>query len=621
MKFHINQIHLWLKDDLPKRVLNFLPNKVNVITGESGTGKTSIITIIDYCLLGSESRLVEEVINENVIWYGLKFTINDKAYFIARKRMDNQKPSDEVFFSSTGMIPSVPTSSITIAELKKIIEQEFSIDSNLVIPYGGKKIQAGSKVSFRYFLLFNTQSTSIILNPNVFFDYDLYDAEKYREALDRIFDLSIGTDTVDNVLIKEKLSQIEKQIIKLEKKKVLTDKEVKDFSNRILELVKQAREYDLIENRLLTPEDALQRLETLIHDFKEDKITTDLTGLDNLYKDKRIIARKIRNLRSFENEYERYKESIKNDIDSLQPIEYLSSNFQELIPIPEIKSFMEGLNEELSRIKGSLEKKKPFSTNVTKEIEEKEKELNEVNLKIDQFPIQTKDFESSIAKFIFIGELRAKLAFYKREWENEDYDKSILELYSEQEELSRKLSDNDERRNLLIQLLQERIQKYVDNSNAIDNYKTFKVYLNYKKKILQLREPNASNPSNIGSSSNHMFLHLFMFLGLHEHFISEKIPFVPSFLLIDQLSQPYYDEARKSGLEEIIDGGDKLKLTEAFKLLNDFIGLVRDELKSEFQFILFEHAQKEFWEDNDMKNFHLVEEFRNGNALILGKAN
>lgn len=616
MKFHINEIRLWLKDNKTVRKLTFLPNKVNVITGLSGTGKSSIITIIDYCLLGSESKLVEEVINENILWYGLAFTVNDKDYFIARKKMQNQIPSDDVYFSSTGIVPSQPSPSIAIAELRKILEQEFSIDNNLVVPYGGNIIKAGSKISFRYFLLFNTQSSNIILNPNVFFDYDLYDSEKYKEALERIFDLSIGVDTVENVLIKDKLNQIDKEIARLEKRRKAVDKEMSEFSKRIQELVQQAQEFDLIEKKLLTTDEAVSRLNALVFEFKEDRINTDLSQVEELYREKRTLARSIRNLKSFETEFQKYRETLTIDIDSLQPIQYINSNFQEVIAIPEIKSFLEGLGLELSSIKQSLDGKKVFSTNVKNEVEIKEKELMGINKKISEFPIQTKDFESSVAKFIFIGELRAKLAFYRREWENDDFDNKIAELEEEYSQLVSKIQDNDERKSILIQLLSERIQNYVTNSNAIGDYKNFRVYINYKKKILQLREPNATNPSNIGSSSNHMFLHLFLFLGLHEHFIREKVPFIPQFLMLDQLSQPYYEEARKVGKDEIEDNNDKSKLTEAFKILNDFMSLVQTELNNEFQIILLEHAPREYWEQNNFDNFYLVEEFRDGNALI-----
>lgn len=80
MKFHINKITLWFKNNAKPRTIDFLPNKVNVITGGSGTGKSSILSIFDYCMLSTKANIAEEVINENVSWYGLDFRINDKDF-------------------------------------------------------------------------------------------------------------------------------------------------------------------------------------------------------------------------------------------------------------------------------------------------------------------------------------------------------------------------------------------------------------------------------------------------------------------------------------------------------------------------------------------------------------
>lgn len=48
MKFYIEAVTLWLKKNRIREI-KFKPNKVNVITGASGTGKSEIMSIIDYC--------------------------------------------------------------------------------------------------------------------------------------------------------------------------------------------------------------------------------------------------------------------------------------------------------------------------------------------------------------------------------------------------------------------------------------------------------------------------------------------------------------------------------------------------------------------------------------------
>jgi hypothetical protein len=66
--------------------------------------------------------------------------------------------------------------------------------------------------------------------------------------------------------------------------------------------------------------------------------------------------------------------------------------------------------------------------------------------------------------------------------------------------------------------------------------------------------------------------------------------------------------------DEDIESDDRKKLREAFKLLDDFVSSALNHHKSTFQFIVLEHVSPEFFED--MQNFHLVEDFRGGNALI-----
>jgi AAA15 family ATPase/GTPase len=143
MKFHIKQIILWFRNNAEPRSLDFLPNKINVITGASGTGKTSVLSIIDYCLLSSRANIAEEMINENISWYGLDFCINEKDFTIVRKHPNNNEGANDIYFSADGIIPKEPKENNDIKFVKAAIEREFGIDENLKIPFGGKLIAAG----------------------------------------------------------------------------------------------------------------------------------------------------------------------------------------------------------------------------------------------------------------------------------------------------------------------------------------------------------------------------------------------------------------------------------------------------------------------------------------------
>ena len=50
-------------------------------------------------------------------------------------------------------------------------------------------------------------------------------------------------------------------------------------------------------------------------------------------------------------------------------------------------------------------------------------------------------------------------------------------------------------------------------------------------------------------------------------------------------------------------------------IINDFISKINNS-GTEFQIIMVEHAPKSYWEDNELNNFHTVDEFINGKGLI-----
>ena len=53
------------------RVVNVDPGQVNIISGDSRTGKSAILGIIDYCFGASECDVPEGKVRRNVSWFGL----------------------------------------------------------------------------------------------------------------------------------------------------------------------------------------------------------------------------------------------------------------------------------------------------------------------------------------------------------------------------------------------------------------------------------------------------------------------------------------------------------------------------------------------------------------------
>ena len=57
-------------------------------------------------------------------------------------------------------------------------------------------------------------------------------------------------------------------------------------------------------------------------------------------------------------------------------------------------------------------------------------------------------------------------------------------------------------------------------------------------------------------------------------------------------------------------------MQSATALIDSFISYIITEKKTTFQIFMVEHAPKEYWNENNLLNFHTVDEFINGDGLI-----
>jgi hypothetical protein len=342
VKFYIETLRLWLKDGR-QRSLTFLPNKVNVVTGDSHTGKTAILEIVDYCFFASQHRISESIINESVLWYGLRIHVNDKVYTIARKAPFENQVSNDYFFSAIGEMPSEsPEKNIEDRALKTLLSADFGIDQDVKIPFGGRFLRAGTRISLRYFLLFNTISQDIITHSEQFFDKQ--DQPRYQEALPRIFDIAVGIDTVENILKREKRAELEKRMNRLQRRSAKAEESRDSFYTDLVEITAKAKSYGLI------PDDSeegasialLKRMVAEGETSPELYVSGQREALSSeLYQ----VSRKLRGLRKFLGEYTVHKNVLSETADSLKPVEYLRSNHEDTVRTSVFSRLSRGLHK------------------------------------------------------------------------------------------------------------------------------------------------------------------------------------------------------------------------------------------------------------------------------------
>lgn len=619
MRFYIDKLLLWLKDG-SLRTLKFEEDKVNVITGNSKTGKTAVLEIIDYCLCGSNETVVisDEHIGENVSWYGLGFAVNNKIYTIARGSISAEgKFSSDYYFSQTGEIPQVPCVKMGETEIKAILEKEFSINDDITISYGGRSVKKNTRLSFRYFLMLNTLSKDIIDNGKMFFDK--LTIERYRNVWPQIFDLSLGVIDFESIALQKKMDGLQQEIFILEADKKKQSKKKTQTDAQVQVLIKFAKEARLIDESV-ERDDAITQLKLFIKNGASGFAVN--FSIEHEYERLQAECEKLNlqltKLKRFKKSYNTYKKSLKDDADSLQPIVYIQREFSNNVT-GEYLQFLNILAKELSKVKQAIHGKQPFEFDVDRKIRELQKRLGDLDIELSKTAHVDYAIVPTAQKLIALGEIKSE--YNRIDFSVDDstrIDKAIEEKLAELETLESQYSSVEERRALVIDTLNEYIQTYITTAkDALDEYGDYCAWFDYKKQQLTLKKNRSASIAKISSSSDHLYMHLCLYAGMHHMMLEGNTPYVPSFLIMDQPSRPYFNNSEydyKDSENALSKKDDWSKVRNIFKLWDEFFTLILAQ-GNHFQTIVLEHVSEDAW--NDCAHVHLVEVFDGvKNALI-----
>ena len=126
-----------------RRELTLNPGRLNVITGGSGTGKSALSDILNYCFGSRNHEIAAGPIRDTVSWYGLLLKVGESQLFIARRNPYPEKSTtgdafvlegDEVVLPDEA--PAKPNTSID--SVKRLLEEKLGISPNLHTPPEGQ---------------------------------------------------------------------------------------------------------------------------------------------------------------------------------------------------------------------------------------------------------------------------------------------------------------------------------------------------------------------------------------------------------------------------------------------------------------------------------------------------
>ncbi|MEH7687749.1 ATP-binding protein, partial [Bacillus safensis] len=104
---------------------------VNIVTGESKTGKSALVEIIDYCLCSSRSTIPKGKITDFSYLYVMPILINKSTYVVARYNSENGGKMYVLKESSDFPIDNITLEYFENKPMLSVKDAQYAIESAL----------------------------------------------------------------------------------------------------------------------------------------------------------------------------------------------------------------------------------------------------------------------------------------------------------------------------------------------------------------------------------------------------------------------------------------------------------------------------------------------------------
>lgn len=626
MKFHIEKIYLWFSPE-EKRCITFEKNKVNVVRGNSSRGKSNLFAIIDYCLMSDKPNIVEPIINECTMAYGMEFVLNDTFYAVSRMKPESGTASQCVWLQhepfKEAYYPN-GTSNIKPFDLRRQLDLKSGLTEDYLYPWGKEDDKPKLVVSFRSFLMFNALTENIIASQYEFLNYKFFEDEYVdsKEKRAYLMDVLLGIDNVAERKAKAAIKELDSakrsnknQSTRYKNAVQKYNKYQKDVIDLLYKIEPKTNvEYEQLNGREL--EECIREILKKYTPYQDKAIeksedkASELSA--KLYKKKMLLF----NIRRAQTEYQKYLEENSFIGESLKPVEYLNQHLSEFGVTIWGRHIIEELQTSLNKLRTKKSSKDIASVMPLKSVENLETEIREYENKLKALSeVKLKPIESS-SLYLALGQLKSLLPilreYYEKIPENAPVDYDYARDREIRDRASDIIADIETRRGSVVRgSFDNYIQEIYDSLLVKDNFEDCKTRYNRDKERLELSDGRSIlNYNNIGSQSNYMYLHICFFLGMHNFLLDNPCNQIANFLFIDQPSVPYYENTDNA------KSNDKAKLMDVFRVIDEF---VKDRVTTgnEFQIILIEHAEETYWTGNHkLETFSTRVNFDGDDALV-----
>lgn len=634
MTFQIQAIHLFNYEG-ERRTVKFRLDQLNIITGRSGTGKTSLIDIIQYCLGSTDFTVASGVIRQKVSTYALELKTKEQTYLLARPAPESGRKVSTRMHFSYGFIPNPLTvdyvsPNTDVASAIDLLSKAVGIENNVTDV--GPGTRSPFEVNVKHANYFTLQHQDEVSNQSVLFHGQA--TEWVPQTIRDVLPYFLGAVDVRYLLYVEELRQRKRELRRLK----VGSEEVSEIASPplALALVREAVALQLHE-RLSTesPAEVMAALQSISAMSLSDNLGHTLEDeLPDLFENReklRLRLSEVRGKRGSAIELMRHEERFSGEameqkarlesINLMPPLDDQTDGMCPLCsaPAPATSSVVVALKHHLQSLSSELNEVRRDTPYLQEAIARFDKEMSSL-------AIQLRDN----------GELidtasKASVAFQQRH--TVEQAQAVLmgkaQLYIESVSEAQSSSSSNERiKDLEARILaletgldQNAVQERISDALALISQRATRaatflglehspgpVNLDIPKLTVVVSTPNGRYPlREIGSAENWLGYHLSILIGMHDYFTRASRP-VPRFLFLDQPSQVYFPADHKDPSTEDLTDDDRENLILVYNLLNEFVA----ESDTGFQIIVTEHAdlEEEWFQDA------VVERWRGSEALI-----
>jgi len=652
MKFQLTNLIIWPKSaEFPPRTVDFVPGKVNVITGSSRTGKSAIIPIIDYCLASSDCFIPIDTIRDHASWYGVVFQTETEQILIARK-VPQQNLASNDFFLLRGAAISAPPAITGPNETSDGVKNILNAIS--AVPYfrtGDGESGYQARLGFRDLMALVFQNQDIVANQNILF-YKTHSHE-HRERLRNWFPYILGAETLEILIARQRLQVVEKRLNQL-RRELAKAKSISDsWMGNMLGHIKVAKEYGIpceAVTNASSPDDLMAATKQILEHIPEYSQTkyTDIENANSeigqLEAEEEQLSREIGRIKKRLSDLERlkdgfggYKDSVGKRIEKLHISKWLESVASGPHKCPACGGIEHPSSvAELKKISTAFEKyereAKSLAEIPTSFAREEERLKVELQTLLDKKTGYQKRFDLLLSKdknareefqkrknmFLFLGHLRASAETFESLVDGGEFQNEITMLEKEQKELLRAVDPKgvQQRIDMATSQISLGVLKHLKTLDVEDRYRKTSPRFSVKDLNISVQSTDAHwhYLAEVGSASNWVSFHLALMCSLQEYFLEQAASCVPSFVIFDQPSQVYFPKLGRDEKKTKKDYKYKDEDVEAVKSMFSTIAKSVSDAKGAWQGIILDHADESIYGKID--GIHEVDVWREGKKLI-----